>query len=246
VQRQTEADQQATKTTRRKATKTLPTREGFDRLVRKANEGNQGAQGLLRKVLDACPEIWQPAGDLAEHAELSLIRLIAKEEWLLTESIRRKAEHMRKELAGPNPTPLEAMAIERVVACWLQLQYVDSLCAQANGELPRAKFWLKQQGQAHRQHLSAVKSLTMIRALLPVAGEPPARPAASVPRLTDASVAPSGGNGAARDGRDGVSPVPAAKVEDHVAGDVVRCNGRRVNRVAALAKAAERVDHVPS
>ena len=122
MQRKTEADQQATKTTRRKAKRTLPTREGFERLVRKANEGNQRAQGLLRKVLDACPEIWQRVGNLAEHAELSLIRLIAKEEWLLTESIRRKAEHMRKELAGPNPTPLDAMAIERVVACWLQLQ----------------------------------------------------------------------------------------------------------------------------
>lgn len=143
------------------------TREKFDRLCKRANDGDSEAQQELKALLDAHPEIWRGMGDLAAHAQKNFIRLIAEDEFLLTEAINRKAAEMRRELAGAFPTPLELMAVERVVGCWLQLQYVSSKCAQAEGELSRATFWLKRADQAQRAYDAAVRSLLLIRELLP-------------------------------------------------------------------------------
>ena len=144
----------------------IPTRAEFERLRQLANSGDLVAQDSLKRLLDAHPEIWRRLGDLAAHAQLEFIRLIAKDEFLLTEAIRRKAEEMRRELLGVFPTPLEVLAIERVVAAWLQVQYVDGLCARGESEASIVKLWLQRQRQAHRLHEAAVKSLLMVRALL--------------------------------------------------------------------------------
>jgi hypothetical protein len=211
----------------------FPTRQEFDQLVQQANDGNTGAQTRLHRILDECPEIWMQTGNLAEHAELSLVRLIAKEEWLLTESIRRQAAEMKVELAGPNPTFLEAMAVQRVIACWLQLQHVDALCAQADGELGRANFWLKRQSQANKQFNAAMKSLLMIRTLLPPALGPGRRPPAAIPGLAEESQAPRDGGGGEGSNGDGTAPVPMYPANDHSSLGSGG-NGHGANRIAAL------------
>ena len=79
---------------------------------------------------------------------------------------------MRRELAGAFPTPLELLAVERVVAAWLALQHVETQCAKAEGDVAVAKFWLQRQQQAHRLYQAAVKSLLTIRELLPSQSSP--------------------------------------------------------------------------
>jgi hypothetical protein len=100
------------------------------------------------------------------------LRHVAKDDYLFLESVRRRAEEMRRELAGAFPTPLELLAVERVVAAWLQVQHVESQIVLADGEIHRAKFWLQRQLQASRVYHAAVKSLLLVRELLPPATEP--------------------------------------------------------------------------
>jgi len=38
---------------------------------------------------------------------------------------------MQVELSGPDPTPLESLLIQRVLACWVQVHFADALAAQA-------------------------------------------------------------------------------------------------------------------
>ena len=146
----------------------------FDELRQLADRGDPTAQAELRKLLDDHPEIWRQVGDLAVHAQLEFVRLIAKNDFLLTESIQRRAAEMRRELAGAFPTPVELLMVERVVACWLQVQYVESQIALADGELLKARFWLQRQMQANRLYHAATKALMLVREVLPPAAPPAA------------------------------------------------------------------------
>jgi hypothetical protein len=75
----------------------------FRNLAQQANEGDKGAFTQLKSVLDANPDVWQRVGDLAAHARMSLIRMIAADDKLLHESIDHKASAMEAELLGPSP-----------------------------------------------------------------------------------------------------------------------------------------------
>src|SRR5262245_24429474 len=58
-------------------------------LAEAANRGDQAALVGLRRLLDDCPAIWQRVGDLAPHAELAWLALIAGEDALAAETIKR-------------------------------------------------------------------------------------------------------------------------------------------------------------
>lgn len=80
------------------------------------------------------------------------------------------AEALREELAGPNPSPIVYLLVERVVATWLQANYFDAVSAQAlnTDEKPRlAAYRAKRQEQAHRMYLTSLAALTTLRKLLP-------------------------------------------------------------------------------
>jgi hypothetical protein len=135
-------------------------------LVDLADKGDAVARVRLREVLDASPEIWRKVGDLAGHARLALIRMIANGDQLLLESVQRHAEEMEAELLGANPTRLERMLVERVVAAWLQLQFTDTVSTSYDETLGQAKFWSQERDRAHRRYLSSVKALVTTRLLL--------------------------------------------------------------------------------
>jgi hypothetical protein len=80
-------------------------------------------------------------------------------------------ELMRAELAGPDPTPLERLLVERIVACWLQLHYIDIRLPQSEAKLTmkQVEYLEDRRDRAHRRYLSAIKTLATVRKLaLPV------------------------------------------------------------------------------
>lgn len=157
-------------------------RDALAELRQRADRGDPEAQQALREFLDENPQVWQKIGDMAAQAEVNLIRLIAKEDFLLTEAIRRKAAELRQRLAGAFPTPLEQMAVERVVSAWLHAQHVDAQCARAGGGGEDARFWLKQQTQAHRLYDAAMRALVLVQKHLPGMADPLVTPALDASR----------------------------------------------------------------
>ena len=142
-------------------------KEAFGLLVQRANSGDEQALQELRHVLDTCPQIWKHVGGIGGHAELSLIRLIAGGNRLLLESLQRNIAEMRAELSRPSASALEKLAVQRVTACWLQLQHADAASSAPDQTLQQGRFWALEQDRAHRRYLSAVKQLTTLRQLLP-------------------------------------------------------------------------------
>jgi hypothetical protein len=65
------------------------------------------------------------------------------------------------------PSLLERLVIDRVVTCWLQVQYWDWLAAQSNDRTLRQREYLQRsQDRAQRRYLSAIRSLATVRRLL--------------------------------------------------------------------------------
>ncbi len=137
-------------------------------LVERARKGDRSVLPDLRKALDENPDIWQSVGDLAKHAEATWIKLIAKDDLLIHESIRRELDRRREELVGKDATPLEKQLVDRIVACWLALQHAEMMAAStAEHTLPQREHYLKRLDAAERRHTAAVSQLTKVRELLP-------------------------------------------------------------------------------
>jgi hypothetical protein len=70
---------------------------------------------------------------------------------------------MRTELAGPTPTPLEKLLVERIVTCWLQLQDADIRCARAKDlNINQADYHQRRIDHSHKRFLSGIKTLACV------------------------------------------------------------------------------------
>jgi hypothetical protein len=148
-------------------------------LVQQAQGGDPTALPRIREILDHHPEVWQHLGDLSALAERAWIAVIAADHPLAVEAMRRSMAELRTDLAGEHPTRLERMMVDQVVACWLEMKYLEGVSAEpGRGSLEQASFRLKRLESAQKRFDGAVKTLTTLRTLLPT-GQAPVQP----PRL---------------------------------------------------------------
>jgi len=162
---------------------TLPSREEFTKLVQSANDGDGQSLKQLRVVLEENPDVWRQIGDLGGHAEIALVTLVAGPDALARESIVLKLKELRSQLSGPSPSPLERLAVDRIVTLYLQVQYVDTLSGgslEANPQ--RQNQIVRWQDQVSRRYNLAIKSLLDIRRLSPATSKP-VEPASGRPEL---------------------------------------------------------------
>ena len=141
-------------------------------LIHRGNDGDEAALSRIREILSG-PDaalLFRTCGDMGRHAETSLIRAIVGDRRVYQESIEAKLEALKKDLAGPNPTPTERLLVDRIAACWLQLADADLIAAQTkNPTFVQGDYNQRRQDRAHRRFLSAVKMLATVRRLaLPI------------------------------------------------------------------------------
>jgi hypothetical protein len=144
----------------------VKSREEIGALVKRARKGDRTALPGLREVLCRPGFVDLLGGNLAQQAERSFIEAAAGNNLLFKETLTRKLEELRAELAGPNPTPVEKLLVERVVACWLQVQDADMRYAQAKDlSLRWLEYYQHRMDRAHARFLAAVKALAAVRRL---------------------------------------------------------------------------------
>jgi hypothetical protein len=140
-------------------------------LMDKAQNGDEEAALDIREVLDAGPDLaWRFIKGPGKMAESALIDVITRDKDLASkELLKHQLESMRIEVAGQNPSPLERLLAERVVATWLQLQLFEGLYASGmkSGTLSQEDHRQKRLDRAHRRHLSAIRTLAQVRKLGP-------------------------------------------------------------------------------
>ncbi len=146
------------------------TRQEINEIVRRAESGDKAVLPVLREMFELGPELANVYGDLAKRAQRELIAAMAGENLLMRETVPCKLEDMKEELAGPSPTPLEKLLVERVVACWLALQHAELLWTQRSSGRVRVQeldFYQRHLDRAQKRYLSAIRALAQIRKLGP-------------------------------------------------------------------------------
>ena len=84
----------------------------------------------------------------------------------LAKSLTRKLDLLRDELAGPNPTPLERLLVERIVACWLHLHHLEATYSGKEGmSLALGSYYQRSITSAQKRYLVAIKTLALVRKL---------------------------------------------------------------------------------
>lgn len=141
--------------------------EAFQELVRRASQENEHCLRGLREILDQQPEIWQKVGDVSALAERAWVDLLSAGNKLLDESIPRRLKGLKSDLAGPSPTPLESLLIDYLGVTWLAAQQGEIAAAQAGGSPEVARLRLRRAESAQKRFTGAVKTLSLVRALLP-------------------------------------------------------------------------------
>jgi len=139
-------------------------------LLGKAEKGDQDAVPEIRQILDERPHLAWQFVDVAQVAEEALIEKMSGEEDLAVKEIMRcQLKAMREEIVGENPSPLERLLAERVVATWLQIQLFEGLYASGMSKsttIAWGSFHQKRLDQTYRRHLSAIRALAQMRKLL--------------------------------------------------------------------------------
>jgi hypothetical protein len=135
--------------------------------VRRAEMGDATVMPMLSAIFDVAPSRWKRYGGLAVRVEAVWLKLMAGDNLMLRETVRRQLEEMKAELAGEAATPLERLLVDRAAATWLQCQLADAGAATAQGCTPSEEATaLRRQNAAHKRHLQALKSLAVVRRLL--------------------------------------------------------------------------------
>ena len=146
-------------------------------LSSQAEGGDKRARAELRQAVAECsPAIIAEASNVARRAEKMLVETISAGEPLMQETLKVRLDHMRAELAGENPAPLERLLVERVVAGWLLVEVLEALLtAQFSRDAPKSSRvspsytiqMSKILESATRRHLAAIRTLAQIRKLSP-------------------------------------------------------------------------------
>jgi hypothetical protein len=140
-------------------------------LTEKAQNGDEGAALHTREILDGSPDLaWRLIKGPGKLAESAMIDQFTRDEDLATkEFLKHQLDSMRIEVAGYNPSPLERLLAERVVATWLEVQLFSGLYASGikSGTLSQDDHRQKRLDRAHQRHLSAIRTLAQIRKMGP-------------------------------------------------------------------------------
>ena len=135
--------------------------------IERAQDGDEEAISKVRQILQEAPRLTQIFVDLAKTAEDSFVKRVSGDDPLVQEALPPQLKAMRDELAGPEPSPLERLLAERIVACWLQ--YADIIYAQNLGDMnmTQSAYHQRRLDRLHNRYLSSIKTLAQIRKLGP-------------------------------------------------------------------------------
>jgi hypothetical protein len=144
-------------------------------LSKKAEEGDKGARGELRKALrESSPVVVARCSDFARTYRRMIARTAAAGDPLLEEAALRRAEMMRLEIAGENPTALELLLTDKIVTLYMLSELHEALTtAQLYRDNPKEARvpvtytlqMVKWQESVNRRYLAAIRELARVRKL---------------------------------------------------------------------------------
>lgn len=131
-------------------------------LVLRAQAGDAATIPVLRQMFENPQFVDALGGDLAREAIAQVVDRLAGKDHRIREAVLRKLELLRQDLGTTQANALDRLLVERVVACWLHLHYLE---LSASEYINVAERHQKQIQRAHQNYLSAIKTLATVRKL---------------------------------------------------------------------------------
>jgi hypothetical protein len=133
-------------------------------LSNRVKAGEESAVAEIQRILDSNDALWRHLGDVEKTTEAMLIE-VADGSAASKESVRRSVAAMKQSLLGEQPTPLERMAVGRVVACWLFAHFVDRWCAWSVKAGGRASDLAKLLEASEKRYQVSLRSLKLVQGI---------------------------------------------------------------------------------
>ena len=146
----------------------VSTTEGRKELLERGSKGDITVLPAIHQLLARSPDNYEKlGGNLARCVETSFTKSICGDDLIVREAIYAQLVVMKKELLGEDPTPLEKLLVDRIVACWLQVQDTESRYAQHHlgMSVKQGDYHQRRMESANKRYLAAIKSLALIRKL---------------------------------------------------------------------------------
>jgi hypothetical protein len=141
-------------------------------MTKLAGQGDERAADALLQACREVPRLWDFLALLPAHAERAWADLFAgngADAEFARRIVSRDIATKRAEVAGADPTPLEALLAERVALCWVAAQHADAQYARklaAGMGYKEGEYHARRCEQATRQLLRAAQTLATVRRLL--------------------------------------------------------------------------------
>lgn len=144
-------------------------RDEVEALLERARRGDQSCLPQLRALFaDGKRGSWYVEALGSPPAWLfdSLAKSAAGKDLAVREALERNMERVRRDLEGPDPTPIERLLAERAAICWAEVNLRGTIYEQARDlTIRQAEFHQRRIDAAHRRFLSAVRTLATVRKL---------------------------------------------------------------------------------
>lgn len=134
-------------------------RDEFDKLVKRAEIGNEVALSELRSLMRADPETWQRIGDLTEHVRRTFLGLMVQENVVARESLAIKLDELAKELRQGHQSAVRNLVIDQIVIAYLDLHYQQTLAAGSHDRKAESDFLERRLERARKRFDAALESL---------------------------------------------------------------------------------------
>jgi hypothetical protein len=142
-------------------------------LSERVEGGDEEARRELQSALrQTGREVIVRASDIGRRAQHMLIETAAAGHALTEYALSGRLDMLRQELAGENPTALEVLLVERVVAGWILVELFEVLmAAQLSRDnkhyvpMSYLKHMVGWQGAANRRYLASIRELASVRKL---------------------------------------------------------------------------------
>jgi hypothetical protein len=140
--------------------------QSLQNLSKRAAIGDQAAIAEIQYILNDNEELWRYLGDVERTSEAMLIDYLSGPPEV-KESVRRTTRDLKRSLFSKDASPLESLAVGRVVACWLFANFVDRWCGFAIKESGRTSGVAKLLESSEKRLQMAVKSLKLVQEMTP-------------------------------------------------------------------------------
>jgi hypothetical protein len=145
-------------------------------LADRAERGEEGARKELRTALrESAPEVIARCSNTARSYRGILAKTASGGDPLVEEAIQERASRVAAEVAGENPSPLEALLSERIASLWVLVELFEALMSAqlstasggTKGRVSPAllKHYLAWQDRANSRYLQAIRELARVRKL---------------------------------------------------------------------------------